>query len=354
MSVVFIGPELKPITGQSLSFDIIINNISLNKYVIRYGGSNSFSVAISSLMVFFKLVSLLIRTNEYKVVYLTTSRTTLGFLRDSLIIIGASLFKCRVVNHLHGADFVRFRSGKNKLFIAFIDFIYRKIDTSIVLLPKMREQYSVYSDMNVEFVANTCNISVDSYASKDNKRLLFLSNVMYSKGILHLIKAVDLLNSSGYQFTLDIAGVVFGDDYLSEVEMRNRFQASICDKNYIKYHGPVTGDAKKYLLEKSAFFCLPTFYKTEALPISIIEAMKAGCIIVTSDHNYLGDIVTSSNGAVLSCCDPERIKNELLRLSENVEVMRNISTHNVLEFEREYSLQSHVRKIEYILNKEVL
>ena len=50
------------------------------------------------------------------------------------------------------------------------------------------------------------------------------------------------------------------------------------------YIGIVNGKAKKNLLEWGNVFVLPTFYKMEGQPISILEAMATKNLVVTTNH----------------------------------------------------------------------
>ncbi|MBW8003473.1 MAG: glycosyltransferase family 4 protein, partial [Planctomycetes bacterium] len=44
------------------------------------------------------------------------------------------------------------------------------------------------------------------------------------------------------------------------------------------------------LYRSSQVFCLPTYYRYEGQPISIIEAYASGCVVVTTDQGGIGDI----------------------------------------------------------------
>jgi len=128
-------------------------------------------------------------------VYITTSRIYLGFFRDFTLIFIADLFSFTIINHLHGADFKIFRD-KNKILRIFIDFIYEKISVSIVLCEPMKEQYDCYDNMKLVTIPNFYALKNKScILHKDPSvfRVLYLSNIMYSMGIFHLIDSVKVL-----------------------------------------------------------------------------------------------------------------------------------------------------------------
>ncbi len=75
-------------------------------------------------------------------------------------------------------------------------------------------------------------------------------------------------------------------------EVKKIFKKKIKNNNHIVYLGKTFGEDKVILLQKSDIFVLPTYYKSEAFPISIIEAMACENAIVTTNYKYLPDVVS--------------------------------------------------------------
>lgn len=350
--IVFIGPASEPITGQSLSFDISSRYYNGTKKIFYYGikSKNKILILWSSLSVFFKFSLCLLFCRDVSVIYLTTSRSPLGFFRDSMFILTAKLFSIKVVNHLHGADFKDFRSSQHHFLQKFIDFVYRRINTSIVLLPKMKEQYDAYENMDVVSISN-CALPFNYRFKNESSylKVLYLSNVMYSKGVLTLIEAVENLTKLGVDIELYIAGLPMGDDYLDLVEIDMEFRKAIKGKQYIKYLGSVSGTKKEQILIDSDVFVLPSFYKTEAQPISIIEAMMAGSAIITTKHNYLEDIVTSDNGYLVDTQCAKGIEAALLDCIDNPKKLKDICQYNKTFAKENYSLKKYIDEIKNVL-----
>ena len=120
-------------------------------------------------------------------------------------------------------------------------------------------------------------------------KVLYLSNLIYSKGIIHLMDAIAELDRDVFSFS--IAGDYFGDNYMSKSEISRLFNEKLTQLKTIgydvSYSGVVSGKKKIDLLMDSEIFILPSFYKCEAVPVSIAEAIKSGCVIIVSDWKYL-------------------------------------------------------------------
>ena len=71
-------------------------------------------------------------------------------------------------------------------------------------------------------------------------------------------------------------------------------------EEYVTYHCIVGGEAKRKLLKECYIFALPTKDPNEGQPISILEAMGNGMLIITTDHAGIPDIVKDGiNGLII-------------------------------------------------------
>lgn len=358
IKVLAVGPISPPITGQSVAFQTYTENSQLNIDI--------FNTSSRYPQVFFKLFNRTIRIflylylilkNKYDVLYITTSRSNAGFIFDFLyIIIFKSMSNGKVVNHLHGADFYNYRKNSKLTFL--IDYIYKKIDISIVLTEGMIEQYKNYPEMKIYVVRNFSNIIIDDNVflekksvlfSKKEINILYLSNVMYSKGIIHLLEAVTELNEDNEyrdKFNISVAGDFVSDEYKKNHDIKNKFNEKISNSKNIKYLGVLKGSEKENILLNSDVFCLPTFYKTEAQPISIIEAMSSGCLIVTTDHNYNLELVNNESAIIIA---KNNLKEEI---KKSLKFIIDINNNN--ELQKKCLNSYEIAKNKYSKNKYIL
>jgi glycosyltransferase involved in cell wall biosynthesis len=100
----------------------------------------------------------------------------------------------------------------------------------------------------------------------------------------------------------DFAGLFFDDtekDFFFCYIKENQLE------NVVTFHGTAYGEKKKALLHDSSFFVLLS--DNEGQPISILEAMGNGLIIVTTDIGGIPDVVKDGkNGMVIGHNDPQR------------------------------------------------
>ncbi|EHI1013667.1 glycosyltransferase family 4 protein, partial [Escherichia coli] len=287
-------------------------------------------------------------------IYITTSRTTFGFLRDAYIILLGKMFGAKIINHLHGSDFISFRASKRSLFRCGIDFVYNLIDHSIVLLPRMVEQYAIYNKMKVSVVTNCYSGPVSTFYKQERLKglkILYLSNVMYSKGVFHLIRAVKSLVKEGYDLSLVIAGEILSDEFLNQQAAEKIFFDRIKKSDFISYVGTVSGEAKKEVLIDADVFILPTFYRSEAQPISIIEAMLYGCLIITSRHKYLEDMISEDNGLLITKKSAYAIKEAIKVVYSATDLVEKSNLNRKLALDK-YKPEIYIGKITEIIKGE--
>ena len=106
------------------------------------------------------------------------------------------------------------------------------------------------------------------------------------------------------------------------------------------------------MLLKSSIFVLPTFYRTEAFPISIIEAMKTGNAIVTTNHNYLNNIIDNKNGSIIKKKSVEDIVESISKLIDSPINLKKMQLHNINTAEKLYDYKIYIKNLKKIIKDE--
>ena len=251
------------------------------------------------------------------IVYIAIGLTFLGVLKDAPFILLAKLLKKQVVLHVHGnylrTQYELLHSLKKRVF----HYVLSKGDKGIVSSELLIDNLTpFFSRDNIYwmpyFVENALNdISEKEVVNTKTIRILYLSNLMKGKGVFDVLKALEILNDLGIGYEAKFVG---GIDVENEEEVM-----SYLEKNpNIKYCKPIRGKEKKEIYLWANVFALPTYYILEGQPISLLEAMMAGNIIITTDHAGIKDICSENNGFIVEKKSPQHIADALKTIQQNL------------------------------------
>ncbi len=156
----------------------------------------------------------------------------------------------------------------------------------------------------------TAALYEDDNCKKQKARLLFLSNLIESKGIYVLLEACRMLKEEGVAFHCDYVG---GESKLISGEA---FRSAIAERGLtdcVTYHGPQYGAAKDRFFREADIFVQPTF--DDCFPLTLVEAMQYRLPIVSTDVGAIPDIVTDGvNGFVCPQRDVQALAEALRKL----------------------------------------
>ena len=353
LDVLMVGSRPPPYHGQAICFEIA-TEANRNKAVIETSFRSE--TVLGSILKSFEYLKKTIYYRYFEspeTIYFLASRSLVGGFRDIFLILLFWNTECRIINHLHGADFKQYLSSIPAILKPVLLKIYSRIDLHILLSSKMKDQIlDHFPKANVTSVRNFANApAIDSESlRKSNKSFVFLSSLALSKGILDTIESIDYLYSNDNKITLDIAGPFLGDEHKSESEIKLKFFEKIENKPYIKFHGTLGYEEKFALLRKCRHFILPTFYKSEACPLSIIEAMMCCCTIITTDHNYLGKIFCEDNGVIIPPCNPQIAGIMIEDFLKHEDRIESIGIHNEKEARLNHTVSQYQSAISRLCN----
>ena len=160
-------------------------------------------------------------------------------------------------------------------------------------------------------------IKIDESIKEDNTgngntipRLLFLSNLLESKGVIVLLDALKILKDQGYSFVCDFVGgetkEIDAKRFNEEVEMRGL-------KDIAVYLGRKYGDEKEAAFESADIFVLPTY--NDCFPLVLLEAMQHRLPCITTKEGCIPDMVKDGeNGFLAEKKDPESLAGSIGKL----------------------------------------
>jgi len=161
--------------------------------------------------------------------------------------------------------------------------------------------------------------------------ILFVGRFSPEKGILELLKAIELLREESIGNRVVIVG---GSDNPEELA---RVKESISAKRIEKIQLVLDAVPEKVLefLKRAALFVLPSHQ--EGLPIALLEAMAAGIPVVVSPVGGITDVVTDcENGFLVPSGETRLLADRIKQLLEDQNLRRRMGERNY-----ESALENH-------------
>lgn len=314
MNILLTAPELenKMVVGGIISVVNEINNeLQLPHSVfIRSPKAGSHINKIGQwIRIYFLFLSKLL-WKRFDIIHIHTALNRNALWRDCILSLLSKLLHKKTLIHLHGGVFLFASPSKysDKLLIKTII----KCATGIIVLSPLEHDslIKLYRVKKTIFVLEN-TINLDKLKTGPRKedislhvplRIMFMGRVTESKGIDDILDAFKKLRLEDCLFRFDLYG---------KSEYRNNIVAKfegLLGKDNFTFHGIVTGDEKFKAIQQTDIFLLPSRYG-EGLPITLLEAMAFGKIVITTDDASMGLLIKNNqNGFIVSKYNPEAIK----------------------------------------------
>lgn len=346
--ICFISQFPPPIHGLSKAVDTLYNS-----YLNKIFDFEKIDITKNNLFII-NLIRIL--KSDAELFYFTISQSKGGNLRDLIILKILELRNKKCLVHLHGGyyrkliedDISNLQKKANYRAIS-------KLAGTIVLSKSLKSTFrGMIEEDHIHVVPNCVddeclmsdiefNIKLKKIEQDDIKNVIYLSNFIRSKGypiVLDLAKLEKKNHTltGRRKFHFNFAGKFF------DKQEEQFFYNYILENNieeYVTYHGVISGESKKNLLKKCSIFMLPTRYPNEGQPISILEAMGNGMMIITTNHAGIPDIVKDDvNGIVMVNDDIELLYDKLNNISFYQFAINN--RKEVMKFYRESMYLKHM------------
>ena len=370
---ILVGSLPPPLTGQTIAFQIACEGFeerSLPCRVIDLSGGGhtkpegGFSLSrLMQLLKPFRRAFVLLFGR--KVLYLSATQNWAGFLRDAVFILLASLGRQRIVIHLQGGNYDGFHDSLGPFRKYAVRAVLSRVDRILVLGKSLYGMFdfdpSLQQKLHVVFnglpYPETETAQVPKRLptrAQDRPRLLYLSNLIVSKGYLQVLDALRILvHQRGIDAECHFCGsFVLSSDirpYSTPGEAESDFLDRIEQSGLTRHafwHGPVDGDDKLRFLRDSHFFLLPTCYAYEAQPISIIEALAFGLVVITTPHRTIPEMVAESDaGELISFDRTEEIANVVESHINNPHKFEEKSQASIARYRGSFTREQHLDRL---------
>lgn len=345
----FVGPLPEPRHGQSVAMESIKGYFRSDYFIDTQRFESKY---VSSIYLFLHCIIVLLRYNwSISVVYLSGSRSLVGLLREFPLIVFTRIFNYRLVWHGHGLDAIDLINGPlGKLYNVYCANRLLWVVLSEGMLKKIHSP-----SVKTAVVENFCSeLWIEHEEMSKENLVVYYSNLMCSKGIIYFLNAAEKILAESKDCRIEIAGRIMGDYLMSLgkleqeiVPVINRLTGLYADR--FVYHGSLSPVQAIELLSRSKIFVLPSFHKTEAVPLSILEAMSRSNYIVTTDHNLLPTIPSKEGCMIIPTDDLSNLASYISELIKANTRLERGGLMNKQLINIRYSEKKYLQKIEQIL-----
>jgi len=361
-NILFFG-ELSPKTihGASISSRIITKKLSSYckvtiieeysplLYHQKFSVKKNILFLSSFLRFFFKCI--FFKYNKYYgVIYLST----IGIFKNLLLTISFKIFNptAKVILHFHRCDFGLFL---NKRFNTFLFKLLDKFTDNYIVLSASQSDQLVQISRNKTFVlTNTIELEIPRIdynfitnptgkASKVIIKALFISNFIKDKGILELLHAIKIINSSDFPFSIKLE--CFGE--FTDFEIQNEINSLIKNDSNIIFDRPIRGIDKFLKIQHSHLLLLPS--KNEGLPLILLESLSQSIPIIITKVGFIPEVLGNDYSYY---CEPESVDSIISAVNIYFNNFNIAERNKLFEKYRPYSSENHTRKLKEIFTYE--
>ena len=294
-------------------------------------------------------------------VYITPNSAGAPFYKDFIIVMMLKMMGQKIVMHFHNKGVA---TRQNRKLDNWMYKHYFKGVKLILLADALYEDVKKYVKREDVFVCPNAipaisNANLVNENSDHVPHILWLTNIMKTKGIMEYLSALKILKDKGVKFQADFVGgltkEMSGDEFDSALSMMGL-------NGCCTYYGPKYGDDKYSFFSQADVFVLPSY--TEAFPVSILEAMQFALPVVASnvggvsagvEDGVSGFLLGGKLPIMLNTFRPDacEIADKLQVLLTDTDLRHKMGLAGREKFEREFTLEVFEKRMVEILSNNV-
>ncbi len=279
-----------------------------------------------------------ILSDKPDVVHINTALTDLSIWRDAALVRAAKLTGRPVVVSIHGGKYLMNEIASARLARIAERMLQNARPVVVYSDLEKAEVERRWPGLDICVLPNGVPERPKPAARRVNTVpiIIFFGRLHESKGLDEIVKACSALKDEGR----DLQFNCFGDGPMKE-DFLSRMKKALGGQ--FLYGGVVTSADKYRELDKADIFLLPSIYG-EGLPMAMLEAMAAGCVVVASEmasvaavieHGVNGFLIEPGNTAQLierlrSLLD-DRMAWEPIRSAANMTVRTRFAISKYIE-----------------------
>lgn len=252
--------------------------------------------------------------SDAKILHATTSGG-LGTIRDYIVARIAKARGLRTILHCHYGNLPDVISKKTIL-SHWLKKTFNSYDQIWVLDSKSQQTLineNIKSDILI--APNFIDVPQEKSVGNSNFRHVgFVGNVSETKGVLDLIAAVSHMDQ---ETKLTLIG-----PYAVGIQEKIQEILNESTNPNIEFLGRLPNEQAVKEMEKFDIVVLPTYFKSEAFPISILEAMSRSKLVISCNRAAIPDMLTDVDGKkcgiLVAPKSPKEIRDAIIWCQDNV------------------------------------
>ena len=269
-------------------------------------------------------------------VYLTLTASGVGLYKDALIVLIIKTFSKKLVFHFHNKGVSKNPDNW------FNNILYKCVlsNVEVILLSKhLYYDIAKYVSINrIHFCPNGIPerqvLKSNKYVKSNRVQILFLSNLIESKGVYILLKACQLMQSKQLPFECTFIG---GEGNITVEEFEKQVQ-SFGVNDCVNYLGAKYGSEKEEAYNRSDIFVFPTYH--DCFPLVLLEAMQYSLPLISTFEGGISDIVENGKtGFLVNQQDAESLALKLEVLILDSELRLKMGEAGRKRFEEKFTIE---------------
>ena len=342
MRVLMVGVDKQTKGGM---WSVVANYIDSYEFVkktdLKYIPTSITGSAVRRVLFTGKALTIILRellTKKYDIVHVHMAERG-SVYRKNIVISMAKLFQCKIVIHMHGAEFEQWYQSLKDLRKKKVRKILNKAD-KVLILGKYWDMFVrslMHDDKKVSVVYNAVTVPKENRYNSISKNMLFLGAVVQRKGVYDLLRAVKQLDS---KMPTDVKLLIYGPDF------ENKIERVIVEHNLssrVEYRGWLTAEDKEKVFADTAVNILPSY--NEGLPMTILECMAHGIPNISTNVAAIPEAVNSQNGKLIEPGDINQLAQAIETMVEDQVLREAKSDAAYADAQKHFSVDAHFKKV---------
>ena len=331
-------------------------NSSFDCFCINLATAGSLSdighISLKKLLKYFfllKHISHVVREIRPELVYITPNAGGKAFFKDFIVVQMLKSMGCKVIAHYHNKGVSVYQSKW------VYNFFYKRFFSNlkvILLAENLYKDIAKYVKREDVYICpngipSSCKEEMEARRNNVIPHLLFLSNLLISKGVIVLLDALKILKEKEYTFVCQFIGGETAEinavQFFEEVNKREL-------SDLVTYVGRKVREEKEAFFRQADIFVFPTYYETFGLVN--LEAMEYKLPVISTNEGGIPDIVKDGeNGLICEKQNPVSLADCIAKLLDDEELRVKMGNAGYDKFCREFTLQQFEYRMLDILSQ---